>query len=111
MDKFKWSKRFKNKIFERFKNMVKIVKYKKKNDYNSIILAIQSNEDDKILEVLTGQEFKKFYRNKDNLFEKGTSSFFGSSISILFGISSTPGSSSGFFSVEEDSIFILIYRF
>ena len=67
---FKWSKKFKNSIFDRFKKMVKIVKLKKKNDYNSIILAIKNNEDDKILEVLTGKEFKKFYRNKDNLFEK-----------------------------------------
>ena len=70
MNNIKWSKRFKNKMFERLKNMVKIVKFKKKNDYNSIIQAIQNNEDDNILEVLTGQEFKKFYRNKDHLFEK-----------------------------------------
>jgi len=70
MNNIKWSKRFKNKMFERFKNMMKIVKFKKKNDYNSIIQAIQNNEDDSILEVLTGQEFKKFYRNKDHLFEK-----------------------------------------
>ena len=67
---YKWSKRFKNKIFERFKRMVKTVNQKKKIDYNSIILAIQDNEDDKILEVLTDADFKTFYRNKDNLFEK-----------------------------------------
>ena len=65
-----WSRKFKNQVFERFKTMVKIINQKKKNDYNSIILAIQGNEDDKILHVLTDADFKYFYRNKDNLFEK-----------------------------------------
>ena len=65
-----WSRKFKNQVFEKFKTMVKIINQKKKNDYNSIILAIQGNEDDKILHVLTDADFKNFYRNKDNLFEK-----------------------------------------
>ena len=67
---FKWSKKFKNQIFERFKRMVRTVHQKKRIDYNSIILAIQEDEDEKILEVLTDNDFKTFYRNKDNLFEK-----------------------------------------
>ena len=64
------SRKFRNQIFERFKYMVKVINQKKKNDYNSIILAIQGNEDDNILHVLTDSDFKNFYRNKDNLFEK-----------------------------------------
>ena len=50
--------------------MVRIINQKKKIDYNSIILAIQENEDDKVYEVLIDDDFKNFYRNKDNLFEK-----------------------------------------
>ena len=65
-----WSKKFRNKIFERFKRMVRIINQKKKIDYNSIILAIQEDEDDKVYEVLIDEDFKNFYRNKDNLFEK-----------------------------------------
>ena len=69
-NKTKWSKRYKNKIFEKFKKMVKIVNHKMKSDYNSILLAMQNNEDDKVYEILIDPEFKQFYRNKDNLYEK-----------------------------------------
>jgi hypothetical protein len=59
-----WSRKFKNQVFEKFKTMVKIINQKKKSDYNSIILAIQGNEDDKILHVLTDADFKIFIEIK-----------------------------------------------
>lgn len=66
----RWTKKFKYHIFNKFKKMVKIINQKKRNDYRSIIIALRGNEDDKIYEVLADVDFKKFYRNKDNLFAK-----------------------------------------
>ena len=65
-----WSKKFKDKLFDKFKKIVKKVERKKKNDYNYILSAIQNNEDEEVLNILTEINFKKFYRNNDNLFEK-----------------------------------------
>lgn len=65
-----WSKKFKDKLFDKFKKIVKKVERKKKNDYDWIISAIQNNEDEEVLNILTDINFKKFYRNNDNLFEK-----------------------------------------
>ena len=65
-----WSKKFKDKLFDKLKKIVKKVEKKKKNDYNYIISAIQDNDDEEVLNILTDNNFKKFYRNNDNLFEK-----------------------------------------
>ncbi len=65
-----WSKKFKDKLFDKFKKMIKKIERKKKSDYNWIISSIQNGEDDEVLNILTDSNFKKFYRNNDNIFEK-----------------------------------------
>ena len=65
-----WSKRFKGKLFDKFKKMVKKVEKKKRNDYNYILSCIVNGDDEEVLNILTDNNFKKFYRNNDNIFEK-----------------------------------------
>ena len=65
-----WTKKFKDKLFNKLKKIVKKVEQKKKSDYNYILSSIQDNDDEEVLNILTDNNFKKFYRNNDNLFEK-----------------------------------------
>ena len=67
-DEIFWEKKEIKKFYNKLKKIKEKVREKKINDYNNILDLIKNNKDDEIINILFKPKFKKFYRNKDELF-------------------------------------------
>ena len=63
-----WKKETINKVWNTLREVKIRVQEKKEFDYNLIIEGIANGDLDEVYETLISEEFKKFYRNRDNLF-------------------------------------------
>ena len=63
-----WKKDTIKKVWDTLREVKIRVQEKKEFDYNLIIEGIANGDLDEVYETLISEEFKKFYRNKDNLF-------------------------------------------
>ena len=67
-DEIFWEKKDIKRFYKKLKKIKEKVKEKKNKDYNHILDLIKNNKDDEITNILFKSKFKKFYRNKDELF-------------------------------------------
>ena len=65
-----WNKLKVANVWNKLKYIKKKVYLKKEDDYLKITNAIIENKDDYVIKMLTNESFKKFYRNKDELYPK-----------------------------------------